>query len=136
LRVEPVWLTPAEIIDINRAEVAATGEPHEVHSWPLLVGACARPENQWAYDGEDDVVRLAAKLAAGIAMAHAFKQGNKRTGMTSAVMFLEANGYQWVAPDTEWLGSLMVQLVAHELSIEDFAECIRPFVKASETPGF
>jgi death-on-curing protein len=131
LRVEPRWLTLAEIIDINKALVALTGEPHLLVSPALLEGACARAQNRWAY-GEDDVVRLASALGAGIAMDHAFKQGNKRTGTVSAVLFLVANGYPWTAPDGEWLASLMLKLVARELSIEDFAECIRPFIRPWE----
>ncbi|THC89115.1 hypothetical protein EYZ11_011442 [Aspergillus tanneri] len=42
---------------------------------------------------EEDVFRLAANLAEKIMKNHAFQDGNKRTALLAADMFLKINGY-------------------------------------------
>ena len=66
----------------------------------------ARPKNRWAY-GEQDVANLAGMLLLGIGMNHPFQQGNKRTALTAAKVFLQFNGYTFVAPDSGELGALI-----------------------------
>ena len=58
----------------------------------LLESALARPRNAFAY-GEEDIIVLAVALMAGIARAHAFEQGNKRTAFAAMRLFLCANGF-------------------------------------------
>jgi death on curing protein len=77
---EPRWLPIGAVIEINRIVVRATGERHFLRDSGLLDSALARPQNAFAY-GEEDVIALAVRLLAGIAMAHAFEQGNKRTAL-------------------------------------------------------
>ncbi len=76
---EPLWLSPDEIEDINRAIVAVTGETFFVRDQGLLESACARPQQHWHYDDQRDVVELAVALLLGVARNHPFEQGNKRT---------------------------------------------------------
>ena len=64
------------VIEINRAVVLITGEPHFLRDRGLLESALARPQNAFAY-GEEDLVVLAIRLLASIAQSHAFAQGNK-----------------------------------------------------------
>lgn len=96
---EPYWIDADEVIAINRAVVSATGEDHLVLSREKLEGALARPVNLFHYEGEVDVVVLAGKFIIAVAMAHAFEQGNKRTGWLSGVQFLNANGFDVILPD-------------------------------------
>ena len=126
---ESRWITFDEIVWINEQAVAQTGEPYALRDSALLESAIARPKNRWYYDGEEDVVRLATNLLYGIAKNHAFEQGNKRTGATAALMFIEANGYRWALPDNGELAQWVLDLVVDKLSIEDMAELMRPHVK-------
>lgn len=126
-RIEPAWVPLAEIININRDAVALTGEPHAIISQERLEGGYFRAAQYWYY-GEDDIVVLAVKVLFGIARAHGFEQGNKRTGFTAAVMFLALNGYDLVAPDGDDLGELVRLVVGGNLGEESFTETIRPHV--------
>jgi len=81
------WLPIEVVAELNRTLVAMTGERHFVRDRGLLESALARPQNAFAY-GEDDIVVLAVRLMAGIAQAHAFEQGNKRTAFGSLRLFL------------------------------------------------
>jgi len=45
---------------------------------PVLEAAIASPRNLWAYEGEENLFRLAAHLLVSLAKAHAYSDGNKR----------------------------------------------------------
>jgi len=124
---EPNWLPIEAVIEHNRLELAETGEHHFVRDPALLDSAMARPRNAFAY-GEEDIVALAVGLMAGIARAHAFEQGNKRTAFAAMRLFLRANGYDTTFDDIpRWAGEV-IALLEHCITEEDFVRAIRPFV--------
>jgi len=128
LASEPRWLAPAEIEQLNALIVAETGEPHGVRDHGLLESACHKPYHRYAYEGTDDVVALAVDLMFGIAQNHPFQQGNKRTGFEAALVFLEANGYDFVAEDRVELAEMMVDVITGALPVAAFEAHIRPYV--------
>jgi death-on-curing protein len=90
----------------------------------MLASALARPENQYAYAGEQDLFRLAAAYAYGIARNHPFVDGNKRAGFIAAVLFLENNGLVTRLPEAEAIAA-MLDLAAGDLPEEGFAAWLR-----------
>jgi death on curing protein len=124
---EPRWLPVEVVIEINQAAVAITGEHHFVRDLGLLEGALARPQNAFAY-GEEDIVALAARLMSGIAMAHAFEQGNKRTAFIAMVQFLIENRFDVAIEDTQPWADRVIALIERSFSEEEFAAALRPFV--------
>jgi len=126
---EPRWLPIEAIIEHNRLEVEATGERHLVRDYGLLDSALARPKNFYGF-GQDDIVELAVALLNGIARAHAFEQGNKRTAFAAMRLFLRANGYDTSFGDTVSWADEMIALVEHRSSEDDFVRIIRRFVVA------
>lgn len=125
---EPIWLSAADIVQINKMEVAETGERHFLRQPDLLESATARPINLFAYENEEDIVRLAVTLLYGLAKNHAFEQGNKRTALTAALTFIEVNGYRWTKEDGDELGRWVEELTTDQITQDDFAEQIRPWV--------
>jgi death on curing protein len=95
---EPHWLPIQVVIEINQAAVAITREPRFVRDLGLLEGALARPQNAFAY-GEEGIVALAVRRMSGIALAHAFEQGNKRSAFIAMVQFLITNKFDVVIED-------------------------------------
>jgi len=124
---EPNWLPIEAVIDHNQRELAETGENHFVRDIGGLESALARPRNAFAY-GEENMVVLAVVLMAGIAWAHAFEQGNKRTAFGAMRLFLRANGYDTAFDDTVSWGNEMIRLVEHHLTEEDFVQLVRPYI--------
>ena len=124
---EPNWLPIEAVIEHNRLEVEATGERHFVRDVGLLESALARPRNFFGF-GEEDILVLGVVLMAGIARAHAFEQGNKRTAFEALWHFLRINGYDLVIDDTERWADAVIALVEHRSTEEDFVRAIRPFV--------
>jgi len=89
----------------------------------------ARPQNAFAY-GEEDIVVLAVRLLAGLAQAHAFEQGNKRTSFVAMNEFLMINGHELAIDDTSRWADEVIALVEHRSTEDDFVRAIRPFVLA------
>lgn len=87
----------------------------------------ARPRNFYSY-GEEDIVVLAVALMAGIARAHAFEQGNKRTAFAALRLFLRANGYDATFDDTIQWADEIIALVEHRTTEVEFVRAIRSFV--------
>jgi len=124
---DPSWLPIEAVIDYNRLEAEASGEPHFLRDRGLLESALARPRNFFGF-GEEDIVVLAAVLMAGVAQAHAFEQANKRTAFEAMWHFLRQNGYDLVIDDTARWADEVIALVEHQSTEEDFVRAIRPFV--------
>ena len=98
---EPTWLSLDRVIAINREIVDATGAPHELRDRKALEAALAHPWNVWVYFMDRDIAVLAARLYTGIATARAFAAGNKRTALCAAILFIEANGYDFALPPSQ-----------------------------------
>jgi death-on-curing protein len=124
---EPNWLPIEVVIEHNQLEVEAAGERHFVRDLGLLESASARPRNFFSF-GEEDILVLAVVLMAGIAQAHAFEQGNKRTAFESLWHLLRVNGYDLAIDDSQNWADAVIALVEHRTTEEDFVVAIRPFV--------
>lgn len=79
----------------------------------------ARPQNLWAYE-HADFYTLAAIYADGIVNNHPFVDGNKRTGFVAAALFLESNGFQFIAPEEEVV-TMTLGLASKEISPAQYA---------------
>jgi death-on-curing protein len=111
------------LIDVNVDIVSDTGEPHAVLKRNELESACARPQNLWNYEDEENVVALAVSLLAGIVQNHPFQQGNKRTGLIGARNFLQNAGYDIGLSDEE-LGPAIMDFVNGHLAEADLVEIL------------
>jgi len=88
----------------------------------LLESALARPRNQFAC-GESSLPRLAASYAFGISRNHSFLDGNKRTSLVVAELFLDLNGLDLTASD-EACVTTFLRVAAGELAEDDLARWI------------
>ena len=122
-----VWLTNDMAEAFHRESLARFGGADGTRDEGLLLGALARPENIHAYEPEADVFRLAAAYCAGIVKNHPFIDGNKRTGILSAVVFLGLNN---VSPefDEAMVFSMVYGLAAGDVSEDQFAAWLRQAV--------
>lgn len=85
---------------MHEAQLAEHGGLPGLRDEGALLSALARPENLHHY-GEPTVFELAASYAAGIIQNHPFADGNKRTGLLAAFVFLYLNGFHLQAPEAE-----------------------------------
>ena len=87
----------------------------------------ARPQNQSAH-GEHSIARLAAGYAVGISRNHPFLDGNKRTSLVVAELFLEINGVELIVTDAACVTTFL-QLAAGELDLAGAGEALAPGVR-------
>ncbi|MFU9046290.1 type II toxin-antitoxin system death-on-curing family toxin [Acinetobacter tibetensis] len=99
-----------------------------------LEGALARPDQQMHYNGVDDIFEIGAWYAVAIAKAHAFNDGNKRTGLSVMLTYLDLQGV--TVPDHVGLDDTMVEVVEskddHEVIVLALAAYIRSLVTVEE----
>ena len=119
---EPVWIDREVVLAIHDEQLAEHGGQSGVRDMGLLESALARPRNRHAY-AKGSIAELAASYAAGISRDHPFIDGNKRTSLVVAELFLEMNGKVLTAPHDECVLAF-VQLAAGTVSESELAEWI------------
>ena len=128
------WVPHEVLIAVHEEQLAEHGGQPGVRDRGLLESALARPQNQFAY-GEQSIARLAASYAFGISRNHPFLDGNKRTSLVVAELFLDLNGFELFATDAQCVTTFL-QLAAGDLTEEQLADWIagHSTPPASESP--
>ena len=99
---EPVWIRAIEALAFHAQQIALFGGSEGARDQGPLQSALARPKNLFAYaDRPLTMAELAAAYAFGISSNHPFIDGNKRTAMQVAFVFLEFNGFPVTASQEE-----------------------------------
>lgn len=123
----PIWVPLPVVVIIHDRQIARHGGASGMRDKTLLEAACARPQNQAGY-GDPTIPDLAAAYAYGIAKAHAFVDGNKRTAFVTAFTFLRLNGFAFRPDPIE--GVRMMEDLARDVVNEDgFAEWLQANLK-------
>ncbi len=89
---EPVWVPLKAVLIIHDRQIARHGGAPGIRDLALLEAAMERPRHRLAY-GAHSLEEIAAAYAFGIAKAHAFVDGNKRTAFVASATFLRLNGF-------------------------------------------
>lgn len=116
----PVWVPLRAITIIHDRQIARHGGAPGLRDMALLEMGCARAMNLAAY-GKPSLEELAAAYAFGIAKAHAFVDGNKRTALVTALTFLRLNGFAFRPEPADGV-RMMEGLASGEVTETRFAE--------------
>ena len=100
------WLTQRMILSFHGETLQRHGGSPGLRDEALLESALARPHNRAAYkraadDTDATVFDLMAEYCAGIIRNHPFVDGNKRTGLLSAVVFVSLNGHRLTVDEAD-----------------------------------
>jgi death-on-curing protein len=114
---DPRWLTLAMASALHRESIARFGGSDGVRDLGLLESALARPQNRHAYESEATVFALAADYCLGIVRNHPFLDGNKRTSILAASVFLSLNGYDFDPPEPS-IVQMIVGIAAGQVDAE------------------
>ena len=121
------WVSENVVLAIHDEMLAEHGGLGGVRDPSLLLSALARPQNLAAYS-ERDVADLAAAYAAGITRNHAFIDGNKRTGLAVALVFLLDNDYELIAAN-DGLVMTMLAVADGSMSEPELAIWLRTYMR-------
>lgn len=91
--IEPDFLSVADVLQIHDEQIESYGGIHGIRDEGLLESAVMTP--QASFGGEylhNGLFEMAAAYAFHIAENQPFLDGNKRTALVSALVFLDING--------------------------------------------
>jgi len=130
---EPRWLTEAVVMMVHARQVERYGGAHGVLHPDTVRSALARPRNRHAYDEDADLADLAASCLVGFTRSQGFSDGNKRTGLAAALVFLRLNGRVLHVPGKE-LYALTMQVAINEADDEVVAAYLRSWMAVQHSP--
>ncbi len=119
-----IWLTRDMVEAFHQESLARFGGADGLRDEGLLLSSLARAENIHAYEPAADLFSLAAAYCAGVVKNHPFIDGNKRTGILSAVVFLALNGME-ANFDEAMIVAMVYGLAASEIREDEFANWMR-----------
>lgn len=99
---EPFFLDEETVIGLHHQQIVlfTPSEDIGIRDYSGLCSAVASPQQTWSFDVSATLFDLAATYAYHLELAQAFVNGNKRTGLQSALVFLDMNGYVLEAADS------------------------------------
>jgi death-on-curing protein len=116
---EPVWVGEEDCLSFHDKLLARFGGASGVRDRGLLASALTRPRHLFACE-KPTMFDMAAAYAHGIMKNHPFVDGNKRSGLLAATLFLEANGTRFSATEEDAVVKTLA-LAAGAITAQDFA---------------
>lgn len=127
--MDPEFLDLADVLLIHEEQLARYGGSAGLRDQGLLESAIAMP--QATFGGafvHEDLFAMAAAYAFHIAENQPFVDGNKRTGVLSAVVFLELNGFIVEEPRSAFYDA-MIAIAERRLTKDGVADLLRKWSK-------
>lgn len=119
------YLSVEEVLAIHERSINGYGGSHGVRDLGLIESAVARP--QASFDNQDlyeDIFDKASALLQSLLKNHPFVDGNKRTALTSAMAFLEENGWELENDHHEEV-EFAVAVDNQHLSVEEISKWLK-----------
>lgn len=132
MMIAPVFLTLEQALEIHAWQVREFGGDPAVLDMGKSESALAMP--QQGYGGEyfhSDLAAMAGAYLYHIGRNHAFADGNKRTAMHCALVFLDRNGVELDLPVDE-AEQFVLKVVTGQMSKNETAAQFRIWVQAAK----
>ena len=121
------YLTAEQVLFLHSRLIAETGGGHGVLDLGMLLSALER--RQSTFGGEDlyqDLISKTVALMDSLIRNHPFVDGNKRTAITAAGVFLRLNGYHLVVENAEMVRFTM-ECAQSRVSLDEISEWFRRY---------
>ena len=122
---DPDFLTVEDVIQLHEESLIRYGGGSGIRDLGALESAVAMP--QQSFGGQfvhEDLFAMAAAYAFHVAQNQPFVDGNKRTGLAAALVFLDLNGTFVVDPEGK-LYQALIDIAEHRLDKVGLAELLR-----------
>lgn len=127
---EPPWIDETDAMVLHDRLLALHGGAAGVRDEALLKSVLARPQQHFAYSEHADIIHLATVFTAGIVRHNPFLDGNKRTGFVVGILFLEINGFDFVATEEEAAAAVLA-LASGDFNDNDYEAFLKDNVRQS-----
>lgn len=122
---EPEFLTLAEVLEVHSDQVERYGGQPGLRDMGLLQSALAQPEASFGGDWlHRDLYEMAAAYAYHLCQNHCFIDGNKRTALACALVFLELNGVD-ISDPAGRLKNAALKIASSEMDKETLAKLLK-----------
>jgi death on curing protein len=121
-----IFITLEEAIEMHDRSIELYGGSDGMRDQPALESAMVAAENRSYYEGAD-LATCAATYAYHVTKAHAFIDGNKRTGAAVTLLFIKANDATIKATEDE-LYQFFLAIASGDLTREEAEEKIRQWI--------
>lgn len=121
---DPIFISREVALDIHHASLERHGGMDGLREPGLLDSALMQPEATYYY-GQGDLAAIAAAYAFHIAQNQPFIDGNKRTAMGCALLFLKANGVDVEQYDDAELYDAMIGIAEKRIDKAGLAAMFR-----------
>jgi death-on-curing protein len=114
-----IYLSAEQILFIHARLIEETGGSHGVRDLGMLLSAIGRPQD--SFDDQDlysDLFSKTGALMESLICNHPFVDGNKRTGVTAAGLFLRRNGYRLIANNAD-LVAITMKIAQSQIDLEE-----------------
>ncbi|HET9553399.1 MAG TPA: type II toxin-antitoxin system death-on-curing family toxin [Anaeromyxobacteraceae bacterium] len=126
---DPEFLEIEEVLELHARQIQAFGGSLGLRDRGMLESALAMPRVTFGGDYvHSDLFAMAAAYAFHVAENQPFVDGNKRTGLGAALVFLRLNGYRVVDP-AESLYDAMIAIAEHRMDKAGLAEILRTLAR-------
>jgi death-on-curing protein len=125
IQTDPLFLSVAEVLALHDDQLRLYGGASGIRDAGALESAVATPAATFDQAFlHEDVFHMAAAYAFHIAENQPFVDGNKRTGLNAALVFLDINGFLVPDPDMR-LHDAMIALSSRTLDKSGLAQLFR-----------
>jgi death-on-curing protein len=125
---EPIFLTLDQVLILHDRSLREFGGSAGIRDLGQIESAVVAARNNFLYGG-GDVFDIAASYAFHIAQSQAFLDGNKRTGVAAALVFLGMNA-EYRTPDPLEFHACMEAIAIRRMSKPELAACFRALATA------
>lgn len=124
-RKKIIFLSLAEVVEIHNDQIQKYGGQDGIRDMNLLSSAVARPYASFSGSFfHVNIFEMASAYAFHISQNHPFIDGNKRTALASALVFLELNGITIADPEGK-LYDAMISLASGKITKSEFAHILK-----------
>jgi death on curing protein len=126
-----IHLSVETVREIHAVALKRFGGSEGVRDENLLASAVLTPQS--SFGGKSpytDIVEVAAAYLYYLCGNHPFIDGNKRTAMMAAIVFLRLNGIE-PAPDSDEWEAFLLDVASSKLDRDATTSCLRKLLKGS-----
>ena len=123
------YLTPEQVLFLHSRLIAETGGEQGIRDLGMLLSALGR--TQTTFDEKElypDLFSKAAALMNSLVRNHPFVDGNKRTVIMTAALFLRTNGFQLVVENAEMV-RFTLACAQSQRSLDEIADWFKRYSK-------
>ena len=126
-----VWLMDEIVLSNHEEQLSEHSGLAGIRDLIAVQSALVRPRDLANYEDSNDVAQLAAAYTFGIAKNHGFADGNQRTALVVAVLFLMLNGYELTSSASENVLTIL-GVVDGSISEDELAAWVRSNIQSFE----